>query len=206
MTRFRSLFVSIALAVLTIVTTALADWSYTTSYKFAGKTSLKVLEPNGFKVKVAIGADVKEDTIPTVFQLPDGDAFLPVTVIAGDGSTWSQKIEVKDKQQTELKVSYSAAAKPAAAGPTRKYIGSITNTTNKCAPADRGDLRFELMRDGVKAYEFVVPPNKKLTNIEIAQGSYDVRIFARKGGGFVFVRSEPLNANKDGWDFGWGCK
>jgi hypothetical protein len=206
MTRFRSLFASIALAILTVVSTALADWSHTVSYKYSGKTSLKVVEPDGFKVKVTVGGDVKEDTIPTVFQLPDGDAFLPVTVTAKDGSSWSQKIEIKDKQQTELKISYTAATKAAPSGPARKFIGSLVNNTQRCAVKERGDVRLDFLRDGTKAYEFVVPMNRKMQNIEVAQGTYDVRVFIRRGNDFVFVTSSSYNVAKDGWDYTYGCQ
>lgn len=209
MPRFRSLFILFALAVLTFAGVAFADWSYTTSHKYAGKTSLKVIEPDGFKVKVTIGSDVKEDTIPAVFQLPDGDAFLPVTVVAKDGSTWSQKIEVKDKQQTELKVQYTAGAKaaPAPAGPTRKFIGSATNTTNRCTnPNDRADLRYDFLLDGTKVREIEVAMNRRIPNVEIAQGSYSVRIFKKRGNDYIFLSTSQYDITKDGWEFSYGCK
>jgi hypothetical protein len=209
MPRFRSLFILFALAVLTFAGVALADWSYTTSFKFAGKTSLKVTEPSGFKVKVTVGSDVKEDTIPTVVALPDGDAFLPVTVVAKDGSTWSQKIEVKDKQQTELKVQYTPAAKaaPGPAGPARKFIGSASNTTSRCTnPNDRGDLRYDFLLDGNKVREIEVAMNRRISNLEIAQGSYSVRIFKKRGNDYIFVTTSQYDVNKDGWEFTYGCK
>jgi hypothetical protein len=209
MPRFRSLFILFALAVLTFAGVALADWSYTTSFKHAAKTTLKVVEPDGFKVKVTIGSDVKEDTIPAVFQLPDGDAFVPVTVVAKDGSTWSQKIEVKDKQQTELKVQSPAGAKPAPgpAGPSRKFIGSASNTTNRCTnPNDRGDLRYDFLLDGTKVREVEVAVNRRIPNIEIAQGSYSVRVFKKRGSDYIFVTTSQLDVTKDGWEYSYGCK
>lgn len=210
MNRSRSLFVSLALAALTLASTALADFSYTTTFRFTGKTTLKAVEPEGLKVKVTIGDQVKEDTIPVVFQLPDGDAFVPVTITARDGSTWTQKIEVKDKQQTELKVQYTPkeASKPAATAAAHKFIGTVTNITAKCAEKERGELRFELMRDGAKAYEYVVPKGQRLMNVEVQQGSYSVRVFRRgpRDSGFIFVTTAALEVTKDGWDFSYGCR
>jgi hypothetical protein len=207
MPRFRTLFITFALAILTFAGVAFANWSYTTSYKHASKTSLKVIEPDGFKVKVTIGSDVKEDTIPAVFQLPDGDAFVPVTIVAKDGNTWSQKIEVKDHQQTELKVQYTAGAKPAPAGPARKFIGSVVNTTHRCTNAnDRADMRYDFMLDGNKAQEVFVPMNKRITNLELPSGSYSIRLFRKRGNDYIFVSSYQFDVTKDGWEYSYGCK
>jgi len=75
-------------------------WSDKMNYRYSKGTSLKVTEPEGFKVTI-VGGDgaEKADTVPALFGLPDQDAYVKVTLVAPDGTQWTKKVEVRANQQ-----------------------------------------------------------------------------------------------------------
>ena len=177
-----------------------ADWTKTESFEYSAKTSLKVTDPPGAKISVTIGSEVKEETLPAIFSLPDNDAFVTVKVIAADGETWNGKVEVKAHKQTVLKLGQTA--KPAApTGPGAKFIGKILNTSHECDRRKRDTMKFVLMRDGKQAYEVVLPAGEGRTNIELEAGHYTVRIFK----GSTFMTAREMDIAKDGWSFAQTC-
>jgi hypothetical protein len=183
-------------------------WSHTTGFAYAQKTSIKIIEPNGYKVSLTVDGRPKEDTVPAVFNLPDHDAFLPLTITAPDGKHWTGKIEVKAHQQTTVKFTYAAPGAPAPqnAGPARKFMGRVYNVTNYCHPQRRYELRFEFLKGGQKTNEYTVPVGGYQNNLEVEQGTYDVRVFVKSSSGWNYNETfHGLAVEKDNWDFAWGC-
>lgn len=180
-----------------------ASWTKTESFEFSAKTSLKITDPADAHVFVTIGNETKESTLPAIFPLPDADAYIQVKIVGKDNDTWSGKIEVKAHKQTVVKFTHAAApAAPAAAAPAHKMIGQMQNWTHLCDKKERATLKFVAMKDGAAATEATVEPNRAQSNIELASGTYSVRIF--KNG--VFIVAKELVVDKDGWVFTYGCK
>src|SRR5688572_5745756 len=90
------------LFVLAVGGAAIADasWSDKVNFRRTDRTSLKIVEPEGFKVTVTLpDGKEKAGTVPDLFPLPDQDAFVTVTITPTDGSKpWSKKIEVRSRQ------------------------------------------------------------------------------------------------------------
>lgn len=200
----------IAFAVLLGITpAALAQtWSPNITFKRDTGASLKITEPDGFTVSIVAGGVTKADTIPAIFALANQAAYVPVTITAKDGQTWTQKVEIRAYHQTELAVKYTAAAAatPAVAG--RKYIGQVSNWTHKCKRSEYGQLRFDFMRAGKAAYTFEVAPGKAKANQEVEGGAYDVRVFFAAPGAqaYRFLKTLSYTVSKDGWDYWYGCR
>ena len=211
--KLRSLLVPFAVGLFLLSASGAADagWQHNVSHKFAsGKTSLKITGADGLKASVVIDGNAKEDTIPAIFALPDHDAFVQVTINSSDGKQFSQKVEVKAHQQTDLAVKYEAEAKaaPAAAAPGRKFLGHAGSFMDRCK--DSRELRLDFLRssDGQSAASIVLKPGAS-QNVEITAGQYDVRLFSRGANGtgdFGFWRTEKLEVTADEWIFAFGCK
>lgn len=213
--KLRSLLVSLVTSLLLLSASAVADagWQHNLSHRHvSGKTSLKVTGADGLKVQITIDGSPKEDTIPAIFTLPDRDAYVPVTVVASDGQTFSQKIEIKSHQQAELVLRYEApvAAPAAAAAPGRRFMGHAFNATDRCKDADRWELKMDFLRrsDGSNVRSVVVKP-ASVENFEIESGAYDVRLFARRAGAttdYSFFKTVPFEITADEWIFAYGCR
>jgi len=205
--------IGLFLAIMLAAGSARAEWTHEVSYRYGGKTSLKVPEPEGFHVTAVVAGEPKEDTIPAIFDLPDEDTYIEVTVVAKDGEKWSKKIEIRSRQQATLTVRYRPKEKEVAKEGNDKpqkrpsFIGSLANSTNRCQAAQRANVRFDLLEDGEKVYEFAVPMGKIRQNIEVRSGRYTVRIFAQtaRDATYIFVKSEDMSVGKDGWVLKYGC-
>jgi TonB family protein len=91
---------------------AAASWdSETTITDRGGKTTLKVVSASasGFKVAVAAPGGQYAGNVPQIFDLPDRDTNVRVTVTAPDGSTWTRAVEIKHAHETRLGVDYTPA-------------------------------------------------------------------------------------------------
>ncbi len=187
---------------------AQADFTHTVTYGYSQGTSIKITSPANFKVKVQVGGQEKEDTIPAIIALPDQDAYVPVTIIAPDGKSWTGKIEVKAKQQATVSFGYTADAAPAAqAGAARKFIGKITNLTNTCDATHQGSMHFEFLdANGQKLYETDLDMNQFKPNVEVPAGTYDVRIFKKTPQGPIYQTTTKYTVSADNWHFEWSCK
>ncbi len=209
----RLLVVLLSLVALSLTTAASAEWTKDVSYGWgSGDTSLKVTDPDGFKITVAVGGDVKEATIPTIFKLPKTDAYYLVTIHPKDGAApWKKKIEIKKGKQAVLKVLYKAAAKkakakPAAKAASRSYIGKLINSTQYCTAKDQGKLRFDFLKNGKKAYSVTVDKAATKHNLDFTSGNYEVRVFVERSGQFEFFQTIKQDVDKDGWKLSMGCK
>ncbi len=202
------LLVSAFLAALTSASgVAFADtWSPTISAEHGkgGHTSLKIVEPHGLHVVVQTPSGPHEDTIPTVVNLPDQDAFLMVTVTAANGEKWAQKVEIHAHKQTRLQLEHRVAT--AAAGPqkkARKYIARAANFTSRCKT--RTPIKFEFLNaEGQTAFEQVVAPGAD-AQFQAEEGSYDVRAYIQENGAWRFMTTSKQQVNSDSFKVGFGC-
>jgi hypothetical protein len=206
----RLMLALVALATFLLAGAAHAAWTKDVSYAWDGKnTTLKVTDPSGFDVSVEIGDEVKKDTAPAIFTLPAKDAYVWVTIVAKDGAKWREKVEVKAEKQTVLKVLYAPETKPAEATPAqekvRHFIGKLVNGSQFCGATDRGALRFDFLRDGQKAYGFEVAEGATKSNLDLTEGTYEVRVFILRGGAFEFYQTITKTIDKDGWTLEMGC-
>jgi hypothetical protein len=187
----------------------LAAWTQNTTFSHAAATSLKITEPAGFKVTVMVDGKPVEDTAPMVVNLPHADAYLPVTVTAPDGKSWSGKVEVKARQQTLVTFKYTPEAGPAPApgAPVRKFVGKVWNPTDKCGAKDQSEIKFEFLAGGQKVQEHVVGVGQANNAVEMPEASDDVRVYTRPAGGqWNFVKTiTPFAVSKDGWVADYGC-
>lgn len=196
------------LIVAAIASTAVAggSWADRTNYRYSNGTSLKVTDPEGFKVVVSLPDGDKADTVPAMFALPDQDTYVKVTLTAPDGTSWSKKIEVRAKQQAELSVQFKpdAAAQPAAKG--RSYVGKFLNEAGGCGHNWKRQIQAQfILGDGTVAKTQVIDPHTYV-NLELAAGKYDVRIKIQNGDVWDFVLTGTANIDKDGWNLGFGCQ
>jgi hypothetical protein len=198
----RRLALIASVAVLTQASVAEAKWSHTTTFRYSRSTSIRVVEPQGFTAQV----NERKDTVPAVFNLPGQNAYVWVTITASDGQVWRQKIEVRSRNETVLTVRYEPEEKPSPSkGPGRKYIGNVANTTHRCKRSDRGAYRFDFMLGGQKVYSVALRPNKYVPNVELTEGSYDVRVFKRQRGNYIYKTTIQQNIKRDGWRVSYGC-
>lgn len=188
---------------------AQAEFSQTSfSHSYASKASIKVTEPAGFKVAVTLNGQASEDTIPHVFQVPDADAYVPMTITAPDGKVWSGKIEVKAHQQTLVAFKYSAAAAaaaPAAAPAARKFMGHVMNQSNLCKGPTA--LRYELMDEAGAVAKQVDLKAGEEKAVELPGGAYTVRLYTPEASGWAYQTTHKnLSVADDRWAFTLGCK
>lgn len=184
------------------------SWAKDVSFEPASRTTLKVVEPDGFKVRVVPAeGEPQEDTVPAAFAFANQGAFVTLTMTASDGETWNTKVELKERQVTVVKVKYQAPKndkdKPA---DVVKYIGKAENITNLCAEQDRGDIRLEWKLKGKQVLLIDVPVNTYYPNIELETGRYDVRVYQDLGQGFMYKTTSQFDVANDGWLYYYGCK
>lgn len=174
-----------------------------------GATSLKITEPEGFKITVATEAGDKVGTAPEVFALPEKDAFVTVTLLAPDGTKWSKKVEIVAKKQTELAISFKADAPAPAAEPARgrNYIGKMLNSGGGCGKAYKGTIRADFLEPTtgtVKASSEIAAGANR--DVEVPSGALEIRVFLSKGSEWQFITTGKYEFTKDGWQLGFGCK
>ena len=195
--------VMVAGAMVAFAAEARADeWTHSQDFKFAKTASIRVVEPEGFKVVV----NGKSDVVPAVFNLDNADAYMVVQVTAPDGKVWEKKVEVRANNQTVLTLKYTpAAAATPAAGAKRSHIGSVKNTTNSCDREKRKAYKFDFRLDGKDVKSFELQSGKYTPNVELTDGSYEVRMWTMKSGQWVFEQTANFTVAKDGWVFFYGC-
>ena len=181
-------------------------WSEHISFRHSEKTSVKVTEPDGFKVTVAATDGDHAGVVPEVFDLPDRDAFVKVTIVSADGATWTKKIEVRAGQQTEVAVSYAAEA-TAPGGKARTFVGKVAHLGRACGKQWAVQIKAEILRhaDGGTVTSWTLKPDD-IYDLELAAGSYDVRVYKRSGDDWAWAFTGALSVDKDGWESGVGCR
>ncbi|HEU0031855.1 MAG TPA: hypothetical protein VFQ53_14575 [Kofleriaceae bacterium] len=186
-------------------------WSDKINYRYSNQTSLKVTEPDGFKVIVTLGdGGEKVGTVPELFTLPDQDAFVKVTIVPSDGSApWSKKIEVRARQQAELSVTFKADPAPKAE-PAKKaartYVGRFANKAGGCGRAWSRTIRVEfLISDDGSVVKQAQIDSSQNSDLELPGGKYDVRVYIWNDREWKFVLTSNHDIGKDGWTLGFGC-
>jgi hypothetical protein len=178
------------------------EWTHSQDFKYSQTASIRVVEPEGFKVVV----NGKSDVVPAVFNLDNADAYMVVQLTAPDGKVWEKKIEVRANNQTVLRVKYTPAAAAApAAGAKRSHIGSVKNTTHTCDREKRKAYKFDFRLDGKDVKSFELQSGKYTPNVELVDGNYEVRLWTMKSGQWVFQETSSFTVDKDGWVFFYGC-
>jgi hypothetical protein len=184
-------------------------WTDKSEHRYSTGTSLKVMEPDGFKVTVTTADGDKVGTVPEVFPMPDADAFVKVTITAPDGTVWSKKIEIKSKHQTELVVTFkSDAPKAEPAKASKGYIGALQNRSGGCGSKWEGTIYAEFIAPNDRTVVAKSPnvDSQKNSNVELPAGAYDVRVYRWNGSEFQFsLTTRQTIPAQDGWALGWGC-
>ena len=179
-------------------------WKEKTSYARSGTTGIKITEPNGFKVAVTINGDVKADTIPARFALPEDDGFYTVTVTAPTGEVWSKKVEAKRFQTLELELAFDGAAKAAPSG--RTYVGTAHNRATDCG---RGfatyAVRFDFMGDEKDPVGSVQVNPGASAELSLPKGTFDIRLYVWDGSKWSYQLTSKADVSKDRWSATMTC-
>lgn len=177
------------------------DWSNTTEFSNADSSSIRVVEPEGYTVTV----NGKTDTVPAVFSVDNAANYYVVAFKSPEGATWSKKIEVKAYKQTVLRVKHVKSAAPAEDNQAKamSYVGTVTNTSNNCA-SGRTAIKVDFMAGADLAKSAVLEAGAH-TNVELAVGSYKIRLWVSDGQSWNFKQTVDYTVKKDGWIYSWGC-
>jgi hypothetical protein len=189
------------LSLLTLVSgAAFAEISHSESFEPSKKTSLKIAEPPDAHVFVTVGAEVKEDTTPAIFALPNADAYVLVKLVTHDGESWSSKVEIKAGHQTVLHLTQTKKAAAAAPAATPRFTGRLTNTSDKCDWPE--NVKFVVTRDGaqVVASQMVFPG--KDFPVVLEKGHYAVQILDTSNSPLA---GKQFDVGTEGWTFVTGC-
>lgn len=201
---------AIAATALVVLIPALASAQTTASinHVYAGKSSIKITGVSGASVSVK----GYRGTLPAIISYNNNPhTFIDVLVTRSGQTIWREKVEVKPRMQTVVTLNYRGAAtkRPKAVSrpmPTRRFIGTLYNTTNHCKNAARGDVKLQFMRGGQTVKSFEVGQGMRLNNVELPTGTYDVRVYQKRSGSFMFTKTFTSNVDKDGWVFSYGCQ
>jgi hypothetical protein len=198
--------IALIAGLLALTSHAHADtWSHTAEQQRSRSTSIKVTEPEGYRITV----NGRTDTIPALFDVADADAYVELEVEAPSGATWHRKIEVKAYRQTAVRIRHTASVK---AAPEKErtpraaaFIGVAANTTHLCGKRDRSDIRvqFVLANERVKTVDLAV---RSRADVELPAGQYRIRRFHRGRQGWDLAGTQALEVTKDGWIYNWGCE
>jgi hypothetical protein len=211
MTKRSGLLVLVFVVVAAAGTAIAGTWSDKVNYRFSQQTSIKIIEPEGFKVTVTLAdGSVKVGTVPELFTLPDADAFVKVTITPTDGSApWSKKVEVRAKQQTELAVAFKPdAPKGEPAKPSgRGFFGRMINQGGGCGRGWNQSIKVEFLRkpDRIEQAGVQIAPSKNV-DVELPGASYTVVVQLWNGKEWKFVTSSDHELTKDGWRLAFGCQ
>jgi hypothetical protein len=177
------------------------EWSLSSEHKHSKSASIRVVEPEGYKVTVGEATD----TVPAVMAIANTDAYVVVKMTAPSGRTWEKKVEVRANHQTILRIKHTPPGDAPKAEPSKvkKHIGTVQNTTNKCQK--RTYHKFDFMADGAVVRSIELEAGKYQPNVELPAGTYDVRRFDVRQGQWVFAETTSFAVNKDGWVYYYGC-
>lgn len=190
-----------AIAVLAPAVAYADEWTPSQDFQRSQVASLRVVEPEGYKVTV----NGRADTAPAVFNFDNADNYVLVRFEAPGGASWEKKIEVKAYHQTVLRVRH---VKAVAAAPDNKavrtYVGVAANTSHLCKkPAERVAIKMEIVKETV-VKSFELQPKSTL-NVDLPEGTYDVRVYKPLNGQWAYTQTIPRQVTKDGWVLEFGC-
>ena len=185
-------------------------WTESVSLTRADSAELNISEPAGYTISVKIGDNVKTDTVPAVFGVANGvanaNAFYAVTFTAPNGVTWTKKFQVKKYSSTDIKVSHSTVATPAAAAAKEvavaKHIGTVYNKTGKCSSSGTVKLEFSHPEYGTVSSQVDL---KKWQQLDIKAGTYSVRAFFWMNNEWAYQVTRDIKIERDGWALTSSC-
>lgn len=200
---------SLSIACLTVLSLcaiggpAAADdhWSENTSVSRSDQSSIRVVEPRGYKVTLTMDGSTKTDTVPVVFVVPPTDAFYALTFVAPNGATWTHKFEAHAYKMTDVRVEHvvdaPTAAPPAAAAPVRLYIGSVRSKIKTCRVKTQVRVEF-VTPAGVSAAAMELSSGG-LDQASLPAGTYDVRVFVLDKSAWTYQSTSKVQITGDGW-------
>lgn len=65
---------------------------------------------------------------------------------------------------------------------------------------------MQFMRNGQTVKTFEVRQGMALNNVELPAATYDVRVFQKRQGKYLFTKTSQSSVSRDGWTFSYGCK
>ena len=198
-----SLRIALVVSIVSMSSVAVADeWSASQEHKYSQGASIRVVEPEGYKVTVGDATD----TVPAVFNLANKDAYVVVKFASPEGRSWEKKIEVRANNQTIVRVKHTPPTTDDKGEPAKKkmYIGTVRNSTNKCDKRSNHKFEFTLDTDVVASFE--LKAGQYQPNVKLAPGNYDVRRYSVVQGQWVFTETTPFSISKDGWVYYYGCE
>lgn len=201
----KTICVASLLALVTLVAPAAAEdkWVERVTTSRSDETSIKVIEPDGYKATVTVGSEVFTDTVPAKFRLPSTDNFYLVTVTAPSGKKWEKKLEAKRFQTTEVRISHTVETqetKPTTAPKTqvRSFIGTATNKIATCGKSMMSKFEFIDGAGELRATLEVKPG--KFGQVSLPQGSYDVRAYTTGGSVWTYQTTARAEVGADNWN------
>ena len=200
MTRLLVSFVALAIT----STTAFAEdrWSESSTFTHSDVTSIRVAEPEGYKVSIKIGDEVQTDTVPVVFRAPLADAYYSMTIVAPNGAAWTKKIATRRYNVTEVTVSHVADDK-APAKSARKFIGSMFNDASGCNI--KATMKIELIAGDGTVVATSTLKNGYSQEQSIASGTYDIRVYSMQKDRWTYETTGKANVDSDKWKITSGC-
>jgi len=182
-------------------------WSETVTFSRSDQSTMKIVEPEGYKVSVTIDGNNVTDTVPAAIKMPQTDGFYMVTLTAPNGAQWAKKIEVKRYQVTELRVSHAAGDKPAAApaAQARKFIGNVRNKVATCGKKLAARVDFiDASGAGVASIQVKSAAFEQTT---LQPGSYDIRAYVWDQGAndWTYQTTGKAQISADGWSTTLEC-
>ena len=195
---------------------AAGTWSDSVKYRPTQNTSIRVLEPKGFRVTIDTPDGVQTGTVPELFKLANEDAYVKVTLTAPDGTSWSNKVEVRQRNQAELTVNFKPDAAPAQEKENgkdtpraRSFIMEMQNKGNTCDATSpwRATISADFLRasDGERIQKVQLDDDKS-GQIELPSDAYDVRVFSWNGSEWKLAVSKRIDTPaRDGFKLAFGC-
>ncbi len=178
------------------------DWKIVPTYTAGKRAAIKVVSPKGMKMQFTENGVQKEDTVPHVIVVPDEDSFVPVTFIDKSGEKYSEKIEVKAGQVSELKVTYTAKVVPPPPPPV--YKGKIIFKANMV------NCEGQVLKLKVTGAKSATLKDWKLStntnsDVQLPKDAYEILFTSAWLGKETKLATKKVNVAGDGFLFGASC-
>lgn len=195
----RGLGIGLVVAALVIPAVAHADeWTFTQEVSASQGTSIRVVEPEGYTVTV----NGKTETVPHVFAVDNADNYYAVRLTSPDGESWEKKIEVKAYKQTAIRARHVKAAAGAPSDKPRSFVGVAANLSHVCKKSsERRQIRLDFVAD--KVVKSIVLESRSREDLELAAGTYSVRLYIPQNGEWAYHRTSEQVVSKDGWTYAY---
>ncbi len=194
--------------------TAAGSFSDRINYRPSRDTSIKIVEPEGFRVTIESPDGMQTGTVPELFRLPNQDAFVKVTMTSPDGTSWSKKVEIRQRNQAELSVTFKPDAarekeKAKDAPRARTFITELQNKGSTCDATSpwRATISAQFLRasDGVVIGTLQLDDDKS-GQTELPADTYDARVFSWNGTEWKLAVSTRVDIPaRDGFVLAFGC-